>query len=384
MPRPFSAAVDAPPEHPEWARWTPSAPYSIGIEEEVMILDPTDLSLSRHTELALRGLFEQLGGHAGAETHEAAIELATSPHSTAGEAAEQVAQLRTALSCELEQAGLVAAAAGTHPFAMWNETRVSGGARYQLILQTMRELARREPTFALHVHVGVPDPDSAILLLNQFRAHLPLLLALSANSPYWQGRDTGLASARTPIFQAFPRVGIPRSFASYAEYVETIDQLLRIEAFPEPSFLWWDVRVRPQFGTVELRVMDAQSTADRSAALAAFVQTIAHLELEEGYHDPRLTYAPEILEENRFLAARDGMDARLLDPVTETQVPVREQLAELLDAAAPHAEELGCEGALDVIADMAHSEGARHQRCITREKGLSGMLHRLADDFTPR
>ena len=386
MTRPFSAAaLDAPPEQlvPDWARWTPSEPYSIGIEEELMILDPTDLSLSRDTELALRALFDQLSGHAGAETHEAAIELATSPHSTAEQAGEQVATLRAAMARELEAAGLLAAAAGTHPFAMWNDTRVSGGARYQLILQTMRELARREPTFALHVHVGVADPDSAIVLLNQLRAHVPLLLALSANSPYWQGRDTGLASARTSIFQAFPRVGIPRSFSSYTDYVETVDQLLRCDAFPEPSFLWWDVRARPHFGTIELRVMDAQSTAERSAALAALVQTIAHLELEEGYHDPRLAYAPEILDENRFLAARDGMDARLLDPVTETQVPVREQLAGLLDAAAPHADELGCENALDVVAEIAGSDGAGLQRRLTRETGLTGMLHGLAGEFSP-
>jgi carboxylate-amine ligase len=385
VPDSFAPTLDALPDQlgPEWARWTPSAPYSVGIEEEVMILDPSDLSLSRHTELALRALFDHLSGHAGAETHEAAIELATSPHSTVGEAGDEVARLRAALSRELEPAGLVAAAAGTHPFAMWNDTRVSGGARYQLILQTMRELARREPTFALHVHVGVADPESAIVLLNQLRAHVPLLLALSANSPYWQGRDTGLASARTPIFQAFPRVGIPRSFASYTDYVETIDQLLRCEAFPEPSFLWWDVRARPHFGTIELRVMDAQSTAERSTALAALVQTIAHLELEEGYHDPRLTYAPEILDENRFLAARDGIDARLLDPVTEAQVPVREQLTRLLDAAAPHAEDLGCENELELVAQIARSEGARRQRRMTRKTGLSGMLRGLAAEFRP-
>jgi carboxylate-amine ligase len=386
MPHHLSAAFDAPPEQlvPDWARWTPSAAYSVGIEEEVMILDPTDLSLSRDTELALRAVFEHLAGHAGVETHEAAIELATSPHATVEEAAEEVARLRATLSRELEPAGLVAAAAGTHPFAMWNDTRVSGGARYQLILQTMRELARREPTFALHVHVGVGDPETAIVLLNQLRAHVPLLLALSANSPYWQGRDTGLASARTSIFQAFPRVGIPRWFASYTDYVEAIDQLLRCDAFPEPSFLWWDVRARPGFGTVELRVMDAQSTAERSAALAALVQTIAHLELEEGYHHPRLAHAPELLDENRFLAARDGIDARLLDPIAEERVPVRDQLMQLLDAAAPHAEELGCENALDLVAEIARSNGARRQRRMSRETSLPGMLRGLAAEFSVR
>ena len=150
----------------------------------------------------------------------------------------------------------------------------------------MRELARREPTFALHVHVGVADPEDAVRLANRLRAHLPLLLALSANSPFWQGRDTGLASARTPLFQAFPRVGIPRAFDDYADYVEAVDLLIRCGAFPEPTFLWWDVRLQPRFGTVEVRIMDAQTTVEDTAALVALVQSIARLEVEEGFVPP--------------------------------------------------------------------------------------------------
>jgi carboxylate-amine ligase len=354
----------------------------VGIEEEVMILDPVDFSLAFDTESALHALSDELAGHLSAETHEAAIELATTPCSSIAEAGNQLVELRSALLRQLEQADLGAAGAGTHPFAMWTETRVSGGARYQLIFQTMRELARREPTFALHVHIGVADPDSAIVLLNRLRAHVPLLLALSANSPFWQGRDTGMASVRTPIFQAFPRVGIPRAFGSYLDYVEAVDRMLRCDAFPEPSFLWWDVRARPHFGTIELRVMDAQSTAERSLALAALVQTIAHLELEEGYHDPLLLHAPEILDENRFLAARDGMDARLLDPASESQVPAREQLNELLDAATPHAQELGCENELELVSEIALDGGALRQRRIARRTNLNGLVHALGRDFS--
>lgn len=348
-----------------------------------MILEPGDFSLARDTEPTLAALPDDLAGHASAETHEAAIELATSPCSSVEDAGDELADLRAALRSQLEKDGLRAASAGTHPLAMWTDTRVSGSARYQLIFQTMRELARREPTFALHVHIGVPDPDSAIVLLNRLRSHVPLLLAVSANSPFWQGRDTGLASARTPIFQAFPRVGIPRAFASYLEYVETVDQMLRCNAFPEPSFLWWDVRARPQFGTVELRVMDSQSTSDRSAALAALVQTIAHLELEEGYHDPLLLHSPELLDENRFLAARDGLEAHLLDPVTDAQISVRDQLTELLDAATPHGQELGCESALELVREMATDGGAEQQRRIAGRTGLRGLLRKLAMKFTP-
>lgn len=381
-----TAMLDAPEaQHqqlPTWASWNPSTPYSLGIEEEVMILDPEDFSLALQTERALQALSEELAGHVSAETHEAAIELASYPHSSAEDAAEELTDLRAALAADLQQADLLAASAGTHPFAMWTETKVSAGARYQLIHQTMRELARREPTFALHVHVGVEDADSAISLFNRLRAHVPLLLALSANSPYWQGRDSGLASARTSIFQAFPRVGIPRPFASYRDYVEVIDRMLRCNAFPEPSFLWWDVRARPHFGTIEVRAMDAQSTAERSAALAALVQTIAHLELEEGYHDPLLLYAPEILDENRFLAARDGMNALLLDPVSETQVPAPTLLTHLLDAASPHAQQLGCENALELVDDIGRNGGADQQRRMARGASLSEVVQLLAADFS--
>ena len=177
----------------------------------------------------------------------------------------------------------------------------------------MRELARREPTFALHVHVAVPDPESALRAINRLRSHLPLLLALSANSPFWQGRETGLASARTPLFQAFPRVGIPRAFPDYEDYVATIDLLLRCEAFPEPTFLWWDVRLQPRFGTIEVRIMDAQTTVADSAALTALVQCLVRLEATEGSGADPAIDLPEVLAENRFLAARDGVEASLID-----------------------------------------------------------------------
>jgi carboxylate-amine ligase len=366
----------------DWAEWTASRPYTLGIEEEMMVLDPSDWSLAQRGDHVLARLSPELTSHATAETHEAALELATGPHETVAGAAMEVAALRSALAADLAANGLSAASAGTHPFANWTETKVSSGARYQLVYESMRELARREPTFAVHVHVGVADPESAVDLMNRIRAHLPLLLALSGNSPFWQGRDTGFSSARTPIFQAFPRVGIPRAFASYEDYVEAVDLLLRCHAFPEPTFLWWDVRLQPSLGTVELRIMDAQMNATHTAVLAAVVQTIAHLELEEGYHSERLIDAFEILQENRFLAARDGMDARLIDPVAERRVPALHQLEELVSAGLPHAQDLGCEDAFELAIDLAHETGAAWQRSVMHESGLPGLVERLSDTFT--
>jgi carboxylate-amine ligase len=366
----------------EWAEWNPSAPYSVGIEEEVMLLDPRDWSLAQRIDDVLPALSEELASRATAETHGAALELASHPHDDVQSAVGEIAALRGALAGELAEVGLRVASAGTHPFAMWTATEISSGERYQLVYEAMRELARREPTFALHVHVGVPDAEAAIVLCNRLRVHLPLLLALSANSPFWQGRDTGLASARTPLFQAFPRVGIPRAFASYEDYVDTVDLLVRCDAITDPTFLWWDVRPQPRFGTVEVRIMDAQITSSETAALAALVQTIARLELEEGYHIDAQADRPEVLAENRFIAARDGMGARLIDAVAEERVPARLLLERLLDAARPHAVDLGCANVLDALVMLGEEPGAKRQRRVAKEPGrLPGLVELLSDAF---
>jgi carboxylate-amine ligase len=290
--------------------------------------------------------------------------------------------LRARLAEELAPLGLRVAAAGTHPFTLWQETRVSDGARYQLLYGSLRELARREPTFALHVHVGVSTAARAVSLLNRLRTHLPLLLGLSANSPYWQGRDTGLASTRVPVFQAFPRVGIPRRFRDYEDYIETVDLLIRSGAFPEATFLWWDIRLQPRFGTVEIRIMDSQTRVQDTAALLALVQSLARLELEEGFACEALIDAPELLDENRFLAVREGVDAHLIDPERASMVPLRQHLADLLALCYPHAAELGCAGELADVSDLARCGGASRQRELARESGsLPGLVGSMSDLF---
>ena len=370
---------------PNWARWRPSTPFTVGIEEEVMMLRPDDWSLAQEIDAVLPEVPSDIEAHMTAETHKAAIELATDPHQTVGAAIEQLASLRSGLEDVLEGQGLRAAAAGTHPSTVWHETVVSSGSRYQFVYGSMRELARREPTFALHVHVGVAEAEDAILLHRRLRTHLPLLLAVSVNSPFWQGRDTGLSSARTPLFQAFPRVGIPRGFRSYADYVEAVDLLVRCGAIPEPTFLWWDARPQPRVGTVEVRVMDVQTSVDETAALVALVQSIARREVLEKEAIRSVGHSPEVLVENRFLAARDGMDARLIDPARERRVPARAQLEELLEICAPHAEALGCAAELEGIRPLAARTGADRQLEIARDEArLPGLVAALADAFLAR
>jgi carboxylate-amine ligase len=371
---------------PAWAQWAPlgrETPWSVGIEEEVMLLDPAGWNLASEVDSVLAAAGNGLGAHLSQETHGSAVELSTSPHDTVPEAVAQLHDLRGRLRTTLRGCGLAGATAGTHPFAEWRDISVSAGERQQQLHRTLRELARREPTFALHVHVAVPDPEAAVRAMNRMRAHLPLLLALSANSPFWQGRDSGLASARVPVFGAFPRSGIPREFAAYDDFVEATDTLIRCGAFPEPTFLWWDVRLQPRFGTVEVRIMDAQTRVSDTAGLAALVQALVRVEAEhEGLARPELVRAPEVLEENRFLALRDGLEARLLDPAAGTTVPVRELLARTVDAIGAAAADLGGGAALTALEDLVHDPGPARQRTAAGgPRGLIGLVQSLVGHF---
>ena len=232
---------------------------------------------------------------------------------------------------------------------------------------------------AIHVHVGVPSPEEAVRLLNGFRNQVPLLLALSANSPFSHARDTGFASMRTTIFQGFPRTGTARWFADYADYVVAVDALIASGALPDPSFLWWDVRLQPRFGTVEVRVMDAQSTLADSAPLIALVQSLARLILEGGYCETPLD--EEVLAENRFLAARDGCNALLIDPYQKRLVPAIGLIDDLVERCRPHAAALGCAAELDQVTRLARSGGAARQRALAAEAGVDGLLTALSDCF---
>ena len=367
-----------------WSDWAPAGvtPWTVGVEEEVMLLDPRDWSLASRADAVMKRLSGELLAHTSTETHGSALELRTDPHEHVGEGLSQLECLRGELAAELAVLDMKAAVAGIHPFTQWQSTKISEGDRYRFLYGSMRELARREPTFALHVHVAVPDAESAMLAANRLRSHLPLLLALSANSPFWQGRETGLASARTPLFQAFPRVGIPRAFAGYEDYVSTIDLLLRCEAFPEPTFLWWDVRLQPRFGTIEVRIMDAQTTVADSTALSALVQSLVRLEALEGSGADPAVDLPEVIAENRFLAARDGAEASLIDARSGRRAQVPDVLERVLALCMPHAEELGCVEELLWTRSLASNPRPVRQLDLARGPNkLPGLVEALSALF---
>ena len=375
------AGASAKPRH-DWAEWKAGVPFAIGIEEEVMLVDPQGFGLARLHRLR-GGLSDGLNEEIEAETNAASVEHASSPQRIVADAVAELAGLREQLAAEMEALGVATVAAATHPFANWEESEVSPGKRYRYVHETMRELARREPTHAMHVHVGVPEPERAIELLGRLRAHLPLLLALAASSPFWQGRDSGLASARTPIFDTFPRSGMPRLFHDYHDYVESIALLIEAGAIPDPSFVWWDIRLQPRFGTIEIRIMDVQAESWRTAALAALCQSLVRLEAVDGYAPPRLVGAREVLLENRFLAYRDGVEAKLIDPISSSAIPVRELTARLLAACEDHAGELGCSSELADVERILDQPADRMLRELAGpEEDYAAMLSGLRDRFT--
>jgi carboxylate-amine ligase len=372
---------------PAWAEW-PAARASdqltIGIEEEFMLLDPIDWSLAYRADEVITRLPADLRDRVTLETHAAVMEIATGVHRRVGDAVTELAQMRDKLSRALAEQGLRAAVAGTHPSAVADETVVSSHPRYRHIGDSMRVLARREPTLATHVHIGVATPAGAVRLLNRLRKHLPLLLALSANSPFWQGRDTGFASTRTTIFDAFPRSGVPRSFRGYADWVATVDRLLSSGAIADPSYLWWDVRLQPRYGTVEVRIMDGQTTVEDVAAVAALVQSLASLELEPRDEPGPKPRTVELIEENRFLAARDGMAACMIDVESGERIPAIAQLDRILAACRRHARRLRCEREIAAVHRLVARNGACRQLAHARRDGdLRPVTAGLAGAYAP-
>lgn len=347
-----------------------------------MLFDAAELQLAPCSEQVLARMPAGLREHTGIETHAAVVEIRTGVHTLLPRAAAELGDLRDRLDRAAGEMGLRCACAGTYPLAMPEHVALSQAPRYRTIARSMRGLVHHPPTMAVHVHVGVPDPDDAVRVLNGLRPAVPLLLALSANSPFCQGRDRGFASQRATIFGGFPRTGTPRAFADYEQYVEVVDALLGSGALPDPTFLWWDLRLQPRFGTVEVRVMDAQMDLADTTAIVALVQSLARMVLEEGEWQPQVP--AEVLAENRFLAARDGMDGRLIDFAGGCLRPAGAIVEALLQRCDPHARALGCAEELSLVHELAALNGAHRQRqCLRTQGSMSGVLEMLAERFSP-
>jgi glutamate---cysteine ligase / carboxylate-amine ligase len=254
--------------------------YTIGIEEELMILDPESYALAN----AIDALVEECDDaeHVKPELLESVLEIATAPAPDTAEAGARLRALRREVAEAARRRGLCIGSAGTHPFAMWEDQRVTAQERYRDLVAALRFVARQEIIFGLHVHVGLDDAEKAIHVANGMRVHVPILLALSANSPFWRSHETGLASTRMPIFRAFPRVGIPPYYDGWDDYERRIGFMVDTGVMEDYTWLWYDVRPHPNFGTVEVRAMDAQTHVEHTLGLAALIQAMVK-ELCEHY-----------------------------------------------------------------------------------------------------
>ena len=257
--------------------------------------------------------------------------------------------------------GWAIGAAGTHPFALWEDQRIVSRPRYRDLISGLQFVARQELIFGIHVHVGLDDPDKAIHVVNGMRVHLPVLLGLSANSPFWRGQNTGMLSARTPIFRAFPRVGIPPRYEDFADWARRITFMRESQTINDYTYLWYDVRPHPKFGTVEIRVMDSQTRLEHTLGLAALVQAMVK-ELAEHFDsgEQLSRYPYEMLDENKWLAARHGLDGELVDLPSKERVPTRALARRLLDRLRGHAQDLGSANELEAVEDLLDQGQRRH------------------------
>jgi glutamate---cysteine ligase / carboxylate-amine ligase len=337
--------------------------FTIGIEEELMIVDGETYNLVNAIESLLEDATE---GDIKPELMESVLEISTKPCRDTVEAEAQLRALRTRVRSKAAERGLHIAAAGTHPFAMWEDQRIVARPRYRDLISALRFVARQELIFGLHVHVGVEGAQKAIHVANGMRAHVPVLLALSANSPFWRADPTGLASTRTPVFRAFPRVGIPPRWQDWDDYERQIGFMVESGVIEDYTYLWWDVRPHPNLGTVEIRVCDAQTRIEHTLGLAALIQAMVKELAEDFDAGKRLPeHAWPMLDENKWLAARHGLDGDLVDLPSHQRVAVRELARRLVDRLRPHAEELGSGAALEGIEDiLARGNGASRQLVV--------------------
>jgi carboxylate-amine ligase len=337
--------------------------YTIGVEEELMIVDERSYDLVNAIESLLE---EAPDGEIKPELMESVLEIATRPCNNTVEAGIQLRSLRRQVRETAAHRSLAIGSAGTHPFAMWEDQRIVARPRYRDLISALRFVARQELIFGMHVHVGIDDPDKAIHVANGMRVHVPVLLALSANSPFWRADVTGLQSTRTPIFRAFPRVGIPPAYADWEDYQRQIGFMIDSGVMEDYTYLWYDVRPHPNFGTVEVRACDSQTRVEHTLALAALIQAMVRelaVHYEEGKHLGE--YPWQMLDENKWLAARHGLEGDLVDLPSAEKVGTKELARRLLDRLRPHAQDLGSAGELDGIDDLLQrGNGATRQRVV--------------------
>jgi glutamate---cysteine ligase / carboxylate-amine ligase len=359
--------------------------YTLGVEEEYMLLDGETLDLVQHIDTVLAAVAgHELETVINPELMQSVLEIATPVCHTPAEVADQLRRIRGYVAGIAREQGLRVGSAGTHPFSLFERQRITARDRYRALVDQMQYVARRELIFGLHIHVAVDDPEKAIQVVNGLLPQLGPLLALSASSPFWRGEPTGLRSSRQMIFAAFPRSGPPPRFESYADYAEVVGQLEKTGCIADYSHIWWDIRLHPRLGTIEVRICDAVTRMEHVVALVAYCQALVKLyseRFERGEEIP--SYHRILTTENKWLAGRYGLEAPLMDLATgrRNRVPVAQLIRRTLKEVMPHARELGSERELEAIEEiLANGNGADRQlRVFNANHDIVEVVSEIAD-----
>jgi glutamate---cysteine ligase / carboxylate-amine ligase len=362
-----------------------SEPYTLGVEEEYMLLDGETFDLVQHIDTVLAAISgHELETHVNPELMQSVLEIATPICRTASDVDRELRRLRSYVTEIAGADNLRVGSAGTHPFSLFERQRITAKDRYRHLIDQMQYVARRELIFGLHVHVAVDDPEKAIQVVNGLLAHIAQLLALSASSPFWRGEATGLSSIRQIVFAAFPRSGPPPRFRDYADYAEVVGQLEKTGCIADYTHIWWDIRLHPRLGTVEIRICDAVTRVEDAVALAAYCQALVkHYceRYESGNEIP--SYHRILTTENKWLAARYGLEAPVMDLATgrRNRVPVAQLIRRTLRDIEPHARELGSERELEGVRDiLARGNGAdRQRRTFNANRDIVEVVREIAD-----
>ncbi len=356
--------------------------FTVGIEEELMILEPETYGLEQAIEPLLREVPDRIEGQVRPEFLQCVLEIATQPHPNVGAAAEELRELRRAVTEVAQRCGLLIGAAGTHPFARWEDQLVVERERYIELAENLGFILRQFVIFGTHIHVGIEGADRAIYVADGIRRHLPTLLALSVNSPFHRGHPTGMHSTRIPIFRALPRSGVPPHFGTWSQYQRRIEAMMSAGSIQDYTFTWWDVRPHPRLGTVETRIFDQQTRIEHTEGMAALVVALAHT-LAADFDAGREMgeHAGELIDDAKVRAALRGMEGDLIDFDAMRPVPARELAARLIEGVRPSAAELGCEGQLAGAEDLleAGTGAARQLAMFERHPDLDELMREVVD-----
>jgi carboxylate-amine ligase len=346
--------------------------FGIGIEEEFQLVDPATGDLRAHIqEMLAHAGRHTLGDQIKPEMKQSMVETVSKVCANIGEAREEVMKLRRTISDIANRSGLAIIAAGTHPFSQWQNQLITTNDRYKMLEEDLQDVVRSILIFGLHVHVGLPDKDLRIDIMNEARYFLPHMLALSTSSPFWQGRFTGLKSYRTVVWQQFPRTGIPSTFTSWNDYENYVNTLIETGCIDNAKKIWWDIRAHPFYPTIEFRVCDMPVTMDETICLAALFQAIVVklYKLRRKNLGFRI-YDRALIQENKWRAMRYGIDGKMIDFGKRVEVPVRELALELLDFVDDVVDELGSREAVNYVHTiLKQGTGADRELQVYRQTG---------------